>query len=89
MPDPVIIPESHTHWYTIKDGLQYSHEGEPVRGVAFGVESDPLNPGCDAVQVLTEDEQVLNYDHDQKHAWPRPVQRLHRDHERWVNHGTT
>lgn len=84
---PQILPETHTYWYTIKNGLHYSHDGRMVHAIGFGVESDLLNPGCDAVQVLTEDEQVLNYDHDQRGSWPHPVRRLHQRHQGWVSYG--
>ena len=87
MHGPQILPETQTYWYTIKNGLHYSHDGRMVHAIGFGVESVLLNPGCDAVQVLTADEQVLNYDHDQRGSWPHPVRRLHHAHQGWVNYG--
>ena len=87
MHDPQILPETHTYWYTIKNGLRYSHDGRMVQAIGFGVEADALNPGCDDMQVLTSDHQVIHYDYDQKHAWPHPVRRLHHAHQGWVNYG--
>ena len=87
MSNPRIIPDTQTCWYTIHDDYRYAHEGEMIHAIGFGVESDLLNPGCDAVQILTTDDRVLTYDHDQKHAWPHPVRRLHHAHQGWVNYG--